>query len=92
MDLTYNRDVILERNHPQVVSESTLVRSLVLKPDVGEAEFIVLCDDSPTIRSVGHNSRERSVLVMEYPLEQEVVTGIAGEVVGSTHIYCSVDT
>ena len=29
---------------------------------------------------------------MEYPLEQEVVTDIAGEVVGSTHINCSIDT
>ncbi len=72
--------------------ESTLVCSLVLKPDVGEVEFIVLCDDSPTITSVGHNSRVRIVRVMEYPLEQIVITGIAGEVVGSTHINCSIDT
>ncbi len=75
-----------------MVPESTLIHSLILKPDFYEAEFIDWCDDSPTIRSVGHNSRERSVLVMEYPLELEVVTGIAGEVVGSTHINCSIDT
>ncbi len=74
-----------------MVPESTLIHSLILKPDVYEAEFIVWCDDSPTIRSVGHNS-VRIIRVREYPLELEVVTGIAGEVVGSTHINCSIDT
>ncbi len=75
-----------------MIAKFTLVHSLILKPDVGEEEFIVLCDDSPTIRSVGLNSMERSVLVMEYPLELEVVTDIAGEVVGSTHTNCNIDT